>query len=44
MSGGDGLGARTEAKKVGRGDRSARAGAELIRHLMGSLLDNLKAC
>lgn len=39
---GNGLGARAAAEKVGRRDRSP--GAELIRHLMDSLLDNFKAC
>ena len=40
---GGGLGARAAVEKVGRGDRSARRGTELIRHLMGSLLDCFKA-
>lgn len=39
---GDGLGARAAAEKVVRRDKRARAGAGLIRPLMGSLLDNFK--
>jgi len=41
---GGGLGARAAAEKAGRGDRSARRGTELMRHLMGSLLDCFKGC